>query len=103
MNDRKRHLIVNGGLALTFAILVSVGWLCYHNMMATSESDRSEKHTYVVIQALDALLSGMRDAETGQRGFIITGNQKYLEPYRRALGQVDQILKALRAMTRDNR
>ena len=50
-------------------------------MNAATETDRSITHTYLVIGHLDDLLSELKDAETGQRGFIITGDQKYLEPY----------------------
>lgn len=33
---------------------------------------------------LDSILSGLRDAETGQRGFVITGNEEFLQPYQQA-------------------
>ena len=46
---------------------------------------------------------GMRfDAETGQRGYLLSGEEPYLEPYRAALAQLDQILKRLRSLTADN-
>jgi diguanylate cyclase (GGDEF)-like protein len=41
-------------------------------------------HTHEIIEQLDALLVDMVDAETGQRGFVITGEERYLEPFRRA-------------------
>ncbi len=51
---------------------------------------------------LDELLSGMKDAETGQRGYVITGEARYLEPYQGAREIVDQKLKSLRELTADN-
>lgn len=39
-------------------------------------------HIEEVIEELDVLLSGLRDAETGQRVYLITGGERYLEPYR---------------------
>jgi len=46
------------------------------------------------ITALQALL---QDAETGQRGFLLTGRTDYLEPYTRALTQIDQSIATLQA------
>ncbi|MGB8592276.1 MAG: CHASE3 domain-containing protein, partial [Candidatus Acidiferrales bacterium] len=51
---------------------------------------------------LDAVQGGVTDAETGQRGYIITGQQAYLDPYNDALNHVDRNLKDLRALTADS-
>ena len=61
-----------------------------------------EKHTYLVIIELDKLFSSLQDAESGQRGYVITGNRKYLDPYHRALRTVEAHLATLRRLTRDN-
>jgi CheY-like chemotaxis protein/signal transduction histidine kinase len=42
-------------------------------------------HTYDVIAHIESLLSKLQDAETGQRGYLLTGNEEYLEPYLDAL------------------
>ena len=42
-------------------------------------------HSYQVLNASDEVLLRMEDAETGQRGFIITGNAEFLSPYEAAL------------------
>ena len=44
-------------------------------------------HTYQVIGATRAALLAAEDAETGQRGFIITGDPAFLEPYEKARNQ----------------
>src|SRR5438094_368038 len=43
---------------------------------------------------LQGLISTLRDAETGQRGYLLTGDQQYLEPYQRALGEIEKQLDA---------
>ncbi len=48
--------------------------------------------------ALNRLLQQMLDAETGSRGFLLTGDSRYLEPYNAAVGEVGKSLDALRAM-----
>jgi CHASE3 domain sensor protein len=42
------------------------------------------------------------DAETGQRGFLLTGQDTFLEPYRRALAWLDQQVQTLKDKTQDN-
>ncbi len=48
--------------------------------------------------ALNRLLQQMLDAETGSRGFLLTGDSRYLEPYNAAVGEVGKSLEALHAM-----
>ncbi len=62
----------------------------------------SVEHTHLVIENLEKLISTMKDAETGQRGYLITGEERYLDPYTAAVGQADQILKDVRELTVDN-
>src|ERR1019366_6835793 len=59
-------------------------------------------HTHQVLENLDQLLSTLKDAETGQRGYIITGEDSYLDPYNAAIAQSDQILNKVKELTSDN-
>ena len=52
---------------------------------------------------IQALLSTLKDAETGQRGYLLTGNEAYLKPYREALGDVDAQLARLSDSLGDDR
>ena len=98
----KKHLAFNAALALVLAILAGVGWLSYRNMTAASEADHWTTHTYLVIEELDRLFSSLKDAETGERGFVLTGNPKYLEPYQASLREIGTHLDALRRLTADS-
>ena len=98
----KKRLAFDSALALVLAILLSVGWLAYRNMTASTEADRRQTQTYVVIDEMQDLLSSLKDAETGQRGYVITGDPKYLEPYRASLSEIGTHLAALRSLTADN-
>jgi CHASE3 domain sensor protein len=44
----------------------------------------------------------MKDAETGQRGYLLTGDDAYLEPYQASLGPISQTMSDLRALTADS-
>ena len=98
----KKRAMVNLALALAVVILAGIGWRWHRDRSAAAESDRWQTHSYIVIQQLDQLLSDLTDAETGERGFVITGARNYLGPYQEALVRVDQKLASLRSLTRDN-
>jgi len=55
----------------------------------------------MIIQT-NLLASTLLDAETGQRGYLLTGNKRYLEPYTQALAYNDTVLNSLTVLTRDN-
>ena len=61
------------------------------------------RHTYEVIDTARTLLSDVQDAETGQRGFIITERPDYLEPYRTAeADDPAERIATIRRLTADN-
>ena len=97
----KRHLVA-ALLVIILGCLAGAGWLIYSNQRAQIESERGERHSRVVIQQLGDLLSSLKDAETGQRGFIITGKPDYLEPYQASLAKIAIGLADLRRLTADN-
>lgn len=59
-------------------------------------------HTYQVIATINDLFIVIEDAETGQRGFIITGEPAYLDPYQSALQTVPRSLATLRLLVVDS-
>lgn len=67
------------------------------------ESRRWVAHTRDVLAAAQRTLSHVQDAETGQRGYLLTGDSAYLAPYRTATTALAADTSRLRALTRDNR
>jgi PAS domain S-box-containing protein len=59
-------------------------------------------HTHQVLEKVESLLSEMKDAETGQRGYLLTGDDRYLEPYNTALQAMPGEFQELRNLTSDN-
>jgi signal transduction histidine kinase/CHASE3 domain sensor protein/DNA-binding transcriptional MerR regulator len=66
------------------------------------EAERWVDHTREVEKTLDDLLLAHVNAETGQRGFLITGKDRYLEPYHSGVSHIRQDLDAVASLTRDN-
>jgi len=58
--------------------------------------------SYAITNRLEALMSRTTDGETGERGFLITGKDEYLEPYILFIESVDTFYGNLRALTADN-
>ncbi len=93
---------IGAGFGLSLIILLIIGISSYGSFTRTNDSVQLRIHTYKVLQDLEGLLSSLKDAETGQRGFIITGEKKYLDPFNSAVAVVNQQIKDLRDLTSDN-
>lgn len=52
--------------------------------------------------SLRLFLRGVQDAETGQRGYLLTGDERYLEPYVAALDDIERQLRAIEGFARDD-
>ena len=89
-------------LALIIPVMVVFIILFHIAQKKNEEQSVGIAHSYQVIDQIDVLVSDMQDAETGKRGFIITNNKSFLEPYARSIQKVDTDLAQLREMTQDN-
>ena len=81
------------------AMLVSVTWM---NTTQLIREARWVDHTKDVLAELDRLQASITEGETGQRGFLITGDEAFLEPFRRAHAELPERLARIDAMTVDN-
>ena len=59
-------------------------------------------HTLLVQNQLGSLFSAVQDVETGQRGYLLTSDKAYLQPYEAAKASIDQLQSDLETLTRDN-
>jgi CHASE3 domain sensor protein len=82
-------------------VLALGGYLSYRYNMILKDNRDLVVHTYQVISAVERAFSTIQDAETGQRGFIITGDERYLEPYQHALQATPQSLLEIRQLIAD--
>lgn len=94
--------IIPSGFSLALLILSAVSAISYHSMARLIETFKWVQHTYEVQVNLESLLSSIKDAEAGRRGYIITGDAKLLEPYNAAIVSIDPQLQKLRKLTGDN-
>ena len=85
---------VAAGFALALVFLSAIGVVSYHSTERLAEDAAMMKHAPEILTRHESLLSTMTHAETGRRGYIITGNEAFRELYREAL----RGLPALRAI-----
>lgn len=91
-----------GGFGLAVALLVMMVFFAYQNIRQLIENNRWVAHTHEVLTELGDTLSMMKDIETGVRGYLITEDERYLEPYGEASTRVRAQLERVRSLTADN-
>ncbi len=97
----KRFSVVAGFVVLL--IVLAVNTLITRRQLGTQvEEHEWVVHTEQVVLEVRQIEALLRDAETGQRGFLYTGDAKYLAPYDLAAGQVDSHIQKLAELTTDN-
>jgi CHASE3 domain sensor protein len=90
------------GLAAAVFFFMATGAVSYLNFQTLKADSALVVRSGDTLTALEDLLSTVSDAETGQRGYLLTGNESYLQPYSAAAQGVGPRLDALQRLTIDN-
>jgi len=83
-------------------ILLFLSSIAYKHNQDLNESSKLVMHTYEINIQLERLMSAIKDAETGQRGYIITRNARFLTPYIYSRDKVNTSFITLKKLTVDN-
>jgi CHASE3 domain sensor protein len=94
--------LASSGLGLALLLLVIVGGASYRSITRLLVADQWVKHTYIVLQEIDNVISGLKDAERGRRGYIITSDKTFLTTFELGGQTVKQEIKKLQQLTADN-
>jgi CheY-like chemotaxis protein/CHASE3 domain sensor protein len=98
----RMDLSVSLGLSLVAVFFIISGIVSYINIRTLNRDAEQIAHTHEVLLGLNNVLSTMKDAETGQRGYIITGQESYLEPYSNASTIIEEQVLRIEQLTKDN-
>ena len=82
--------------------VVLIAFFSYGSLQSRAQAAALVSHTFEVVEQLQGLLSSVKDAETGQRGYLLTGSEQYLEPYNTAKSSLPGKLKSVRELTSGN-
>lgn len=99
-NTFKRNILL--GLGISLAALIISSAASYVSIQKLLESEKWVAHTSEVIHGLEKVISRIKDAETGQRGYLLTGNTVFLEPYTGSKDEIMSYVDAVRLLTADN-
>jgi signal transduction histidine kinase/CheY-like chemotaxis protein/CHASE3 domain sensor protein len=108
MKNRSRLKGTNAYWWSLAGLLIGVGFFlisaqsAYRNIESMQASEAQIRNTHEVLTTLNELLVALQDAETGQRGFLLTRNENYLEPYTSGISMSREKLEALARLTRGN-
>jgi PAS domain S-box-containing protein len=100
-NAREKWLMAAGAAVVILFLVVNVQ-LTFSNTRQLYEQNEWVVHTHKVMDSLNGVLSMMKDAETGQRGYLLTGDPRFLEPYDQAIATVHEQMQKLEALMADN-
>lgn len=96
----KRNLLIGFGVSLLILLVSSIA--SYFSITNLLRSAELVNHTNEVVQKLEQTISIMKDAETGQRGFLLTGRDEFLEPYNGSFEEASRLIAEIRSLTTDN-
>jgi len=88
--------------AICFLMLLSFGWVTFQATDTLTKTSYAVAHSQKILEELSSFQSTLKDAETGQRGYLLTGKDSYLEPHRAAVAALPRFLESLRELTRES-
>jgi len=69
------------GFTVAVVAVVLIAWFSFDSLQSRASTSERVTQTITMISRMQAVLSSVKDAETGQRGYLLTGAERYLEPY----------------------
>jgi PAS domain S-box-containing protein len=93
----QKHLIGLLCSAATILLVIAMA-VTYVIGLAAVNAHRNMATQLIVLQQVEDVLSTLKDTETGQRGYLLTGDQSFLEPYTKGLLQLKPRLESLRQL-----
>lgn len=92
--------LLKGIFVLSIVILVFISAVSYKHATSLTDSSEALQHSYAVRNELEQVISFLKDAETGQRGYLLSHDSSMLEPYKNARYKVNKSMYALSALAK---
>jgi PAS domain S-box-containing protein len=97
---KRSKSIVGIAVGVSSIVLIVAGVIAHRSVQTLADTSEEIVRSKELELSLERLLSSVRDAETGQRGYIVTGSEDYLFPYDKALSEIDSRLHTVEARMR---
>jgi signal transduction histidine kinase len=102
MKPRPNRILVPALLLLAIIVVSSNAWLAFRSVESLVRSQYWVDHTWQSINQVERIMGSAKDAETGSRGYLITGDEEYLAPYSSATREIPAELNSFQHLTADN-
>ena len=102
LNQLKLSTKLALGFAIPVVAMIFIAVTIFTSMVSLLEANRWVDHTHKVIAQGKSILSSMVDMETGMRGFLIAGDDGFLEPYIQGQTTYEKTINALKQTVSDN-
>jgi signal transduction histidine kinase len=102
MKPKPSRILVPALLLAATVVVVLNAWFAFHAIDALLESEHWVEHTWQVINQVERIMSSVKDAETGNRGYLISGDEDYLQPYNSATRDLPTEINRFQTLTTDN-
>ena len=99
--SRRRRLLFVGSVIGALSAILAIGFVSYLELSQLAESGARVQHSYELLQTLDDLTASLTDAETNQRGFLLTQDASYVTQFEEASAQVRLAVTELRRLASD--
>lgn len=93
---------IGGTVVLALIMFLIVGLISFNSTRTLYEDNKWVQHTNEVLLNLELLKSVLKDAETGQRGYLVTGKENYLDPFNNSIKPSQEIFAKIKDLTSDN-
>jgi signal transduction histidine kinase len=90
---------IRSGYIIAFLLLLASYFLIFYIVQKLNAGTKAVTHSYNIINRLESLKSGITDAETGVRGYVITKQERFLEPYDSAVRVIPRVYLELTQLT----
>jgi CheY-like chemotaxis protein/CHASE3 domain sensor protein len=90
------------GFIIAVLAVSLIALFSYRSLQSSAATAARVTHTLDVLEQVEALLSSVKDAETGQRGYLLTGTETYLPPFINARAEVPGEIDRLRGLVADS-
>lgn len=98
----RKEWLTKLGLAAAFLLLLLISFVTFYSVGQFANSSRLVGHTHLVIKQINQVVSDVKDAESAQRGYLITGDEVFLGAHHDVVIKLPNAIAALRALTSDN-
>lgn len=102
INNMSIKFRIGASFAGVLVVIVAMGLYLYNQVSTVEKTSQWNTHTYKVLDAIDGVVAGMVDQETGLRGYLLSGKKEFLEPYTAGAKLAASSWEAAKKLTADN-